>query len=275
MNKHALRTLIRQHDNEMRRRQQTNKPDEAQLLTPTNQATENVTRIHAPAFLDYDKIREYLHEIYPAPHIYALRITRLEEKILGSFALDAELSLYLGTENLGVFAGGCGATPSIICFLRALCQLNDGCSWVVIPSSHELNKTLYQELNQSPISGELARQLPAYWSVGKVIFSTPEGLVCIPSERFGQPPLVAGILLFDSSCWVHRARGYSGEGKFEGNDRPQYIVDFRSRFAYGQWSPPLFVFTQKPAKSISTMALHSPYCLEGFMFILGSSILCE
>jgi len=226
--------------------------------------------IRTSAEVDQKDLRTNLREIYPIPAIHARRITRMEETVLSEFRLDADLSHYLGTENLGVFVGGCSRMGAIVRFFHDLDEVPFGGMWVVLASSNATAQELFQ--NWHPAQHGTSQNVPPYWDTGRLLFSTPEGLSRIPWKTMEQAAQVAGILLLDMPCWVYQARGYPGQSNYAGNDRPQRIANCRARLAHGQWSPPLFIFTQKPAKSINTIAMQSPYCLEGFWFLRGDTI---
>ena len=86
---------------------------------------------------------------------------------------------------------------------------------------------------------------------------------------------VAGIILLDLQCMVHRARGFNNGNFRVCHDRPQLIVDFRSCLSVGQWAPPLIFLSQKPAKSVSTITMQRAYCLEAFHFVDGKTLRCR
>lgn len=270
----ALRDMIRKHDQQMRERKkacQPCPPSEKAVAAAANEAVSDKHASRASADIDNEKLQSFLRDVYPGASVHAQRITR-EETDLGRFSLDAERALYLGTENLGVFVSGCAGPCLLRSFLRELGNLRDGGMYVVVASSRELASELFCEWH--PGEGK-SQEKPSYWAAGKLIFSTPEGLRGIPSEMIGKPAPIAAIILLDKSCWLHKARGLPGQSEFTGNDRPQRVADFRSRLACGHWAPPLFVLTEKPAQSVNTVAMHSPYCLEGFWFLRGCTLVCS
>src|SRR5262249_17276231 len=203
----------------------------------------------------------------------AARISRLEEKSLGYVAINAELGFFLGTENIGVFVGGCSGLGTITRVLRHLSQGSGG-KWVVLSSSRLLAGELHNAFKPDQSCLSRAGRLPPYWLSGKLLFSTPEHLERMLREAREKLGDVAGIIVLDMTCWVHRARGAPGT-ECEGHDRPQKIADFRSQLARGPWAPPLFVLTEKQAKAITTDAMLGPYCLEGFWFLNGATLWCD
>lgn len=271
MEEHDRLALIRKM-HQLRRA--SNQEPEHKCVALPDQAASQTACFRTSADLDQEGLRRFLHEVYPVTAFRGRRVTRLEEKVLGSFDLDADLSLYLGTENLGIFVGGCGEIWSIFQFLRGLSQLTVGGTWVIVAYSHDLAAKLFQEWPSTSHAMGRSEKTPPYWAIKQMVFSTPEKLRHIPWEMTGQPSRIAAIILLDLPCCLHRARGFAEQEEYAGNDRPQLIANCRSRLANGPWSPPLFILTQKPAKSINTVAMHSPYCLEGFWFVLGKSLQC-
>ena len=82
---------------------------------------------------------------------------------------------------------------------------------------------------------------------------------------------VAGILVVDTLCHIHKARDRYIRG-YGVNDRPQRIANFRANLACASWQPPLIFFTSRPAKSLNTNPMLSPYCLDAWWFVDGSRL---
>lgn len=213
----------------------------------------------------------HLNDLYVEPFLRANRISRMEESFLGDFALNPDTALYLGKENIGVLVAECGSALQLQYWLRQLDCSRTGGYWIVLSYSKELARELFRLLGPSSECSEL----PRVWTSQKVIFTTPEGLHLLLKSPPVSLTQIAALLVLDFPCCMHRARGMSWEGEFAGNDRPQKVVDFRASLNLGGWSAPILIFTQKPSKSIPTEALLSPYCLEGFWFMRGSTVRCD
>src|SRR5262249_15363348 len=92
---------------------------------------------------DQQELLGSLHAVYPVPRIRGKRISRLEEKPLGLFMLDAAQAMFLGVENLGVFVGECGGLHKVINHLKELDAANDGGTWVAVPSSKNMAEIIW------------------------------------------------------------------------------------------------------------------------------------
>ena len=210
-----------------------------------------------------------LNNTYPYPAIRATRITRMEETRLGRFLLDDTTALRLGAENTGVFVGGCLSAEAIFEMLDQLAKTDIDGSWIILGSSKKVARSIYRwqtgYLEQSP-----ALQAPLYWRRGTGIFTTPEGLGRFKKDC-AVTTSVAGIILIDTLCHVHKARGQTLDTRAFG-DRPQRIADFRAEVGTIDWLPPFFLFTTKPAKSVNTSTMLSPYCLDGWWFLDGQTV---
>ena len=91
-----------------------------------------------------------------------------------------------------------------------------------------------------------------------------------------QDPLgVAGILVLDPACNLHRSRGGTlSNGRQMFNDRPQHVVNFRTALAAEGWQPPLLLLTTRQASAFVSEDVARAYCLEAFRFISGDSFAC-
>lgn len=211
----------------------------------------------------------YLKELYPFPAIRGIRITRLPEGKLGNFALDAETAEVLGRRNVGVFVGGCTGLDWIVEKADVLAATDFPGVWVVVLSTKKMaaivsNKQREKE-GRRPV-----KHAPRYWQRGNAVYTTPEGLYSYAKDRSPETR-TAGILLVDTLCHVHMARGEDRLG-WNVNDRPQRIADFRADVTVDGWAPPLLLLTRKPAKSVNTASMVSPYCLNAWWFVDGARL---
>jgi hypothetical protein len=108
---------------------------------------------------------------------------------------------------------------------------------------------------------------PRVWEHGRVTFTTPEGLQSYRKTIQASEP-IAAVLLVDPLCHVHQARNLFVPG-YGINDRPQRIADFRADLGRTGPMPPFLVLTARPAKSIDTQRMLSPYCLDAWWFVDG------
>lgn len=183
----------------------------------------------------------------------------------GRMQLDSETALKLGRTNVGLFVECC---PSFEDLVECFYKLNDNPSsmWIVIGSTKQVVaklKQIWRKKYSSGFSDDSPEQSQ------NVMIVTPENL-----KQIDQALCVntAGILIVDYACHIHKCRGFSRNRFNIANDRPQKIVDFRTRTRVGDWSAPVLMFTNKPAISVNTQPMLSPYCLEAFRFIDGKTM---
>jgi hypothetical protein len=50
------------------------------------------------------------------------------------------------------------------------------------------------------------------------------------------------------------------------------LASFRNSLGFNGWAPPLFVLTQKPAKSVWTNTVARAYCLDALWFLEGRDL---
>jgi len=212
-----------------------------------------------------------LESVYPTPVLRATSISRMQEKRLGRLNFDADTARFLGEENIGVFAGGCDNLDRLIDRLRVLDSCGTGGQWVVVSSTQKMAAVVRQKW-QADATFVAPGKMPMNWSSQRVEFAVPESLEELACEIKESATNVAGIIVLDMFCTVHKARGFANGGFRVQHDRPQLIVNFRSQLGQGQWMPPLVFCAQKPAKSINTNAMLSPYCLEAFRYVDGATL---
>lgn len=200
---------------------------------------------------------------YPFASIRGRRIIRDTERSLGDLHLDGETARELGTNNIGVFVGGCREIRLLIEPIRQLSISGHPGQFVVVVSDDSIADRIYHELSQ----GNGSKRRPNAWTTGCVTLTTPEGLRTIDTKQLDGRD-VAGVLLVDPLCIVYKARG-GFNGRFRGNDRPQHIARFRARHAVEGWQPPLFLLTECRAISTNTALMLGPFSLEAWWFVEG------
>jgi len=211
-------------------------------------------------------------ERYPDAWIRGPRITRLEEKHLGRFELDAETANTLGTSNIGIFIGGCEPLGGTIEVIRGLQLAAPESRWVLVAATKKMAAVMIQRWFRE---GQVARvavttlKLPQVY--GNVVLATPESLRKIDNHDRSN---IAGIIVIDMLCHIHQARGMQNGAFHVRNDRPQLVANFRNDVAVGSWLPPIALLTQKPAKSVMTDNIARAYCLDAWWFVDGRSLRC-
>lgn len=210
-----------------------------------------------------ESIPTFSASLYARPCIGGARITRTDEKSLGPFLLDREAAWSLGTNNFGVFVGNSRPLDSTI---YKLIRLEDNSpevpTWVIIAASTKMAAVFVQRwfLPEGAKPVALTRlKLPRTRS--NILVCTPETLRLVPDHAKSN---IAGLILVDMLCHVHKAR--------RGNDRPQLVANFRNSLSLGRWSPPLFILTEKPAKSVDHDIVARAYCLEALWFLEGRTV---
>lgn len=216
-----------------------------------------------------DTIATHFQELYPFAPIRGCRITRLEESRLGHFALDSTTARQLGSENIGVFVGDCENLTWIVRKLEVLSQTPFPGRWIAAAATAKMAAVIFNMLAEKH-GLQKRKRAPRFWNQGNVTFTTPEGLSTYARDQGVDHP-VASVLLIDTLCHVHKARGYDRRG-WAMNDRPQRIANFRADLSVNGWMPPFLLLTERPAKSVETAAMLSPYCLSTWWFVDGKCI---
>ena len=210
---------------------------------------------------------------YPQPLIRGERITRLGEKDLGRQGTDADTCRMLGEEQIGWLIG---AVPSFERMVEHVRRLNDsacGARWVVVPATNRLSEMAFEqwfadrEFDRSQAS-------PTLWHDKLVSFCVPERLKELRTVFSEASANIAGVIVLDPQCFVHRGRAFQNGNYRVVHDRPQMIVNFRSAFAVGRWSPPFIQMSCKRAAAVATETVARIYCLETMHCIDGISLGC-
>ena len=214
--------------------------------------------------------------LYPTARIRGRLITRLEEQTLRWVVLDAVTADEMGREHVGWFVGN--HSDSVTLAVEKFGRLDanpEGGVWVVVPHSRELACELFVRWpHLEHVAGRPSEDNSA-WRSRKVWFAIPEDLKYLLPLIQSSSPGLAGVILLDPHCVLHRSRGGTdATGKFHRNDRPQHVVNFLAAFHSDEWQPPLLLITTKPAKAIDTEVVARAYCLNGFRFVDGSSFAC-
>lgn len=201
------------------------------------------------------------------------RITRMEESSIGTFQLSSQNAWTLGTNNIGIFVGATAPLGPVIDQLKQLESSDVSPKWVVIAATKIMAAVIAQQWI-TPSERRLAvttLELPK--TRKNITLTTPESLKRIAGEA---TCCVAGLILVDMLCYVHRARNMPRRRRFVvRNDRPQMIADFRNSLCIHGWVPPLIILTRERAKSVYTSSIARAYCLDGFWFIDGQTFAIE
>jgi hypothetical protein len=213
----------------------------------------------------HDSVREW----YPNVSIGGRRITRMEETPISSFHLSSETAWTLGADNVGLFVGGIDSLRSIVESLRRLESSGTTPKWIVISASKSI-AALVVQMWVTPDDEDIVVKMPSLPQLrNNIVLATPESLKRIDGSVNHH---IAGVILIDMLCHVHRARHMPGPaGRFVSNDRPQMIVDFRNSVGFKGWVPPLILLTEERAKSVHTDFIARAYCLDGFWFLDGQT----
>ena len=200
----------------------------------------------------------------------AARVTRLDDRYLGCFNLDAETARSCGEENIGLFIGGCTSIANIVMRFRSLDQSVSAGTWIVVIATRTLAAVVYKEwLDSEDVWYVDPADVPESWEGNRVRFCTVEALPKLQLDS-----TVAGIFVLDPQCIIHHGRGFDSGSFSVQHDRPQIIVDFRFNHSVGDWAPPLIFISKKPAKSVRTLDMQRTYCLEAFHYLDGTAWRC-
>lgn len=208
---------------------------------------------------------------YPTPLIRGRRVSRIGENYLGYSRADADTCRTLGEEQVGWFIGGISTFDRMVDHIRQVNAAVAGGRWVVIPATRSLAEVAYEQWFEESLSvGPSSRA--TMWHDNLVTFCVPERLAEAMAFLGEQEVGVAGILLLDPNCIVHRGRSFSRRGVRIAHDRPQKVVNFRASQAIGRWAPPLIVMSRHRAAAVSTQDVARVFCLESLQFIEGVSL---
>lgn len=223
--------------------------------------------------MDMQSAPQPIRTLYPCTRIRGKRITRWEEQAIGKFELSTATAWEIGTNNIGVFVGGCPSFFEILRRLRRLESPSGRPYWVLVPSTKKTASVImdhwcsHDQTQNVPTAARRARDPIQHHNI---ILATPEQLRRVDPNLVNE---IAGIILIDKACIVYQARGDTF-GRGYRNDRPQYVVNFRNQLNWDGWMPPFFLLTTKPAKSVNTHSVARAFCLDAFWFVDGRTLSC-
>jgi DEAD/DEAH box helicase domain-containing protein len=245
--------------------------DRVQVIPPTFERGLIQDQITASPSTDLPRLATR----YPTARILGRRMTRLPESLLGWVKLDAITADEMGRERLGWFVGN---HPGLARAAEQLGRLDanpGGGVWIVVPYSRDLACELFALWPHADQVAEQPAPDNAVWRSRKVWVAIPEDLKQFLPLAQAHIPGVAGVIILDPRCIMHKARGGTDSwGQVHRNDRPQHVVNFRAALDYDGWQPPLLLLTERPPKAVSTMDVRRAFCLEGFQFIAGDCFGC-
>ena len=206
----------------------------------------------------------------------AQRITRLEQTRLGRLRLNQSVLADLGQERVGLLVGNCGKLEQVVSHLKDLDSTSQEVSWVVVLASDAMSETVCRMWGREvPSRKRRTSVLP--WRSGSMTFVTPEALASLlETDRYrgdNQKP-VAGILLIDMLCHVHKYRGHKRfyDARM---DRPGLVSQFQAALKSRGFAAPLILLTASLAKSVDTHSVLLAYSLDSFWFLDGRSLSCR
>lgn len=213
---------------------------------------------------------------YPRPMIRVNRISRQGGQRLGRLKLDAETAIELGTDQVGLFVGGCQKLDRVVDRIREIDGHGDGGYWVVIAASKTQAADLYRLWHATEDCWHInSTNCPDSWAGKNTLFCRIETLRDVLPRCRDSESGVAGILVLDLDCTLHKQRGSNRHGYRVPYDRPQLIVNFRAKLAVGAWSPPLILFSRRPPMADPTDVIQRVYCLEALRFLDFNSMNCD
>ncbi len=179
----------------------------------------------------------------------------------------------MGEDQIGWFVGGLPTFERMIDNSHRINDSQSGGRWIIVPATKCLADVAYTQWFEDD-SVDARSSAVTMWHDDTVTFCVPERLHELAGAIIEQAVPVAGIILLDPNCIVHRGRGF-GKGRHRiGHDRPQLLVNFRSKVGVGTWSPPLIVMSCRKAAAVSTMDITRIYGLEAMQFIEGATLRC-
>jgi hypothetical protein len=91
--------------------------------------------------------------------------------------------------------------------------------------------------------------------------------------KLNPKPSISALFLLDPKCHVHHARGIVKRTRTIEHDRPQIVSDLRTALAIDDWSPPLFILTEKEPGAVDVETLQRSYFLEALRYLDGRTLL--
>jgi len=206
----------------------------------------------------------------------AQRITRLEQARLGRLRLNQSLLTNLSHEGVGLLVENCGRLEQVVSHLKDLDSTSQEVSWVVVLASDAMSEVVCRMWGGEVPSRKRRASVPP-WHSGSMTFVTPEALASLlETEAYrgdGKKP-VAGILLIDMLCHVHKYRGHK-RFYHARMDRPGLVSQFQAAMKSRGFVAPLILFTASLAKSVETNSVLRAYSLASLWFLDGRSLSCR
>lgn len=213
-----------------------------------------------------EQIEHKLDRLFGKPVIRGTRITRFEEKDVGPFHLTPDVADRLGTNNVGLFIGNCQSYERAVTLVERLGNNSNEGKWIVVLSSKAAAESTYRRITDD----HTTTRPPSVWDVGQILYCVPESLKQL--RNVVNPSQIAGIVVLDINCQIHKARGFYSNNFRVAHDRPQMIVDYRASLTEDGWTPPLVFLAKKPAKSINTEPIVRTYCMEAMKYLDGQTV---
>ncbi|WP_145118900.1 hypothetical protein [Rosistilla oblonga] len=176
----------------------------------------------------------------------------------------------MGEDDLGWYVGGVPSFARMIDNMRRINESAVGGRWIVVPATRAWASVAYEQWFDEACSGTRS----TLWQDDAVTFCVPERLAELGKGVDAQHAPIAGVILLDPNCIVHRGRGFGKRKSRIAHDRPQLIVNFRSKLAVGNWCPPLMVMSLHKAAAVSTQDISRVYGLDAMHFIDGATLSC-
>jgi len=223
--------------------------------------------------MNHQTIPDAIQRRYDTAWLRGPRVSRLEERRLGYFRLDAETAWELGKSNVGVFVGTCPTLGGTIERLQQLEQSTLAPRWLLVAATKKMAAVIIQRWFRERQVARLATTTLRLPKVHRnIVLATPESLRRIGDNECRE---IAAIIAVDMLCQIHQARSGIQHGNFfAANDRPQLIANYRNALAHDNWLPPFVLLTQKAAKSVPTDSVARAYCLDAWWFVDGASLRC-
>lgn len=220
----------------------------------------------------------FLERLLPRPRLTANRIERSGQKRIERFAFDAKTASELGREQIGLLVCNCESLTTVVRCLRGLDVGADEPQWIVMTDGKERAKSIREIWLGEDVSRVLRGPPDASlrpgegWRSPGVLHGTPETVTKLIAAMDPRP-LIAALLLLDPRCHVHRARGLTDRDRVIPHDRPQILADLRTTLAVEDWSPPLFILTEKDTAGVEVETVQRSYYLEALQFLDGRTLL--
>lgn len=187
------------------------------------------------------------------------RVTRDDNRLIEERIVGSEEIHRLGSDRLGLFAGGYGTIDMMERQLSILWRSEAAARWIVAVASKDLLADTECRLRERGDVGVDTTECRIGFRAGHLRFTTVEAL------GKTAPETTDGVILYDPKCCVYRHRKFE---RYDGtnHDRPQIVANFLADRENAGMAPLLCLMTLKPPKANGTIRIAEAYMRNTWLF---------